>query len=194
MAQGSFSAQVSQWVRDTKERQVAVRDASVQSIIEIMQEPGPSRAMTAKAVASGTGLGKTKADGSRGVSKKAFGPISQPGGGGLLPVDTGFLRASLKVSIGEALPPIAETPDEGTFTWDPGEVSLALDGSKLSDTILAVYTAAYARRIEYGFKGKDSLGREYSQSGSRFVALAAQRWPQVVEQECAKAKASVASR
>lgn len=194
MAQGSFSAQVSQWVRETKERQVAVRDGAVQTIIEIMQEPGPSRAMTAKAVASGTGLGKTKADGSRGVSKKAFGPISRPGGGGLLPVDTGFLRASLKVSIGEALPPIAETPDEGTFTWDADEVRLTLDGSKLSDTVLAVYTAAYARRIEYGFKGKDSLGREYNQSGSRFVALAAQRWGQIVEQECAKAKASVASR
>lgn len=194
MAQGSFSAQVSQWVKETKERQVAVRDASVQAIVEIMQEPGPSRAMATKAVATGTGLGKTKKDGSRGVSKKAFGPVANPGGAGLLPVDTGFLRASLVVSIGETLPQLAETPKEGTFDWNPDEVRLSLDGSKLSDTVLAVYTAAYARRIEYGFKGKDSLGREYSQSGSRFVALAAQRWPQVVEQECAKAKASVASR
>lgn len=194
MAQRSFSATVSEWVRATKERQVAVRNASVQSIVEIMQEPGPSRASAASAIASGAGLGKTKKDGSKGVSKRAFGPISNPGGSGRLPVDTGFLRASLQVSIGETLPPLAETPKDGSFDWDADEVRLTLDGSELSDTVLAVYTAAYARRIEYGFKGRDSLGREYSQAGTRFVALAAQRWVQVVEAECAKAQASVASR
>ena len=135
-----------------------------------------------------------KKDGSRGVSKRAFGPVAASGGGGRLPVDTGFLRASLQVSIGETIPALVETPKEGSFSWDSGDVTLALEGAELSDTVIAVYTAAYARRIEYGFKGKDSLGREYSQAGTRFVALAAQRWPQVVEQECAKAKASVDSR
>lgn len=189
MSQGSFSAQVSAWVKETKDRAVAVRNGSTQAIIEIMQEPGPSRATAAAAVAAGAGLGKTKKDGSRGVSRRAFGPIASPGGSGRLPVDTGFLRASLQVSIGEALPQLVETPEEGSFEWDAGEVALVLEGSKMSDTVLAVYTAKYARRIEYGFKGKDKLGRTYSQAGTRFVALAAQRWPQVVEQECAKAKA-----
>lgn len=195
MAQGSFSAAVTAWVAETKERAVAVRNGSVQAIIEIMQEPGPSRARTAEAVASGAGLGKVKKDGSRGVSKRTYGPISSPGGEGRLPVDSGFLRASLEVSIGETLPPIKQPPEgEGNFTWDVDEVRLILEGAKLSDTITAAYTAAYARRIEYGFKGKDSLGRAYNQSGSRFVALAAQRWPQVVAQEAAKAQASVESR
>lgn len=194
MAQGSFSAQVSSWVKETKERAVAVRNGSTQAVIEIMQEPGPSRATAASAVSAGAGLGKVRKDGTRGNSKRAFGPISSPGGSGRLPVDTGFLRASLQVSIGEALPQLIDTPEEGSFSWDAGAVMLALDGAKLSDTVLAVYTAKYARRIEYGFRGKDKLGRTYNQAGTRFVALAAQRWPQIVAQECAKAQASVASR
>jgi len=191
MAQGSFSSAVTAWVRETKERAVAVRNGSTQAIIEIMQEPGPSRATTAAAVSTGAGLGKVKKDGSRGVSKRAFGPVAASGGAGRLPVDTGFLRASLQVSIGETIPALVETPNDGSFSWDSGEVTLALEGAELSDTVIAVYTAAYARRIEYGFKGKDEKGRTYNQAGTRFVALAAQRWPQVVAQECAKAQAAV---
>lgn len=190
MAAGSFTAQVEKWVSETKERALAVRNESVERVIAVAQEPGPSRARTASAIKAGAGLGKTKKNGSRGVSKRAFGPIANSGGAGNLPVDSGFLRASLVVSIGEALPAITKPPKEGVAkTWDASTVQLKLEGADLSDTITAAYTAAYARRIEYGFKGKDKLGREYNQSGSRFVALAAQQWQRIVSEVAAEAQA-----
>lgn len=189
MATGSFTAQIEKWVAETKERAVAVRNESTERIIEIMQEPGPSRAGMSAAVSAGAGLGKVKKDGSRGVSKRAFGPVAKMGGSGLMPFDTGFLRASLKVSLGETLPALVDPPTEGAApAWDAGQVELTLKGAELKDTITAAYTAKYARRIHYGFTGKDSLGRSYSQSGTMWVSLAAQRWQQVVAQVCTEAR------
>lgn len=187
---GTFSATVNAWVAKSQARMEAVHKGSVQSMIEIMQEPGPSRASTSRAVSSGRGLGKTKKDGSRGVSKRAFGPVSNPGGTGRLPLDTGFLRASLVVSIGDTLPPLKDSPKgDAAQAWDIGSVKLTIAGADITNTITAAYSAAYARRIEYGFSGKDSLGRTYSQGGARFVALAAQQWQAVVAAESAKAQA-----
>ena len=42
--------------------------------------------------------------------------------------------------------------------------------------------AAYARRIEYGFVGEDSLGREYNQKGRFFVRKNIKRAKQIVSQ------------
>jgi len=39
MAQGSFAAGVKEWVAETKERRLAVRNESAQRIVEIMQTP-----------------------------------------------------------------------------------------------------------------------------------------------------------
>jgi hypothetical protein len=186
---GSFEAQIDAWVRQTKERVQAVRDESTQRVIAAMQEPGPSRATVSKAISTGAGLGKTKKDGARGVSRRAFGPISNPGGAGNLPVDTGFLRASLVVGSAPLNAPVTTPPkDGGSATWDAAVVTLALNNADLSDVVEARYTAAYARRIEYGFTGTDSLGRSYSQRGTRFVALAAQQWPQIVAAVAAETK------
>lgn len=52
---------------------------------------------------------------------------------------------------------------------------------------MAVVQSTYANDIPVGYGAR-------GQAPDRWVALAAQRWPQVVEQECAKAKASVDSR
>ncbi len=148
MAQGSFSAQVSAWVRETKERQVAVHKGSAQAIVAVMQTPR--------------------------------------GAGGNLRVDTGFLRASLVATTGLTLPPTTAKPDGPTaFSYDAGPINLIINGADIKDPITVVYTANYARHREYGARG---------QAGDRWVALAAQRWPEVVKQECAKAQASVASR
>ena len=146
-----------------------------------MQEPGPSMATAAKAVTGGVGLGKAKKDGTRGVSKRAFGPITNPGGTGNLPVDSGFLRASLVVGIGTLNLPTTHPPENATgpFDWDEGQVNLVLSGAKMSDAIEARYTAVYARKAEYGGG---------SRRARRFVALAAQQWGSIVEQACAEAK------
>lgn len=193
MAQGPFSAGVSAWVAQTKERMDAVRKESAQRVVEIMQTPGPSVATVKKAISAGAGLGRIKKNGDRGVSKKAFGPIPNPGGTGNLPVDSGFLRASLMGVIGEGTFTATEPPKDGSgFSYDAGQINLVIAGSKLTDTITVAYTAAYARRMEYGFKGTDSLGRKYNQPGRAFVRLAAQQWGRVVQEVSAEAQTRAA--
>lgn len=150
--QKSFSAQVSEWARETKERQIAVRNEAAQRVIAIMQTP--------------------------------------VGQGGNLPLDTGFLRASLMAAIGSANFEIKPEPaSDGPVPYDAGQISLVISNAQLSDQIEAVYTAKYARRMEYGFVGKDSLGRTYNQTGRRFVALAAQQWTRIVSEVATEAKA-----
>ena len=150
MPQGSFSAQVNDWVKGSKARMVAVRNEAAQRTIEIMQTP---------------------------VAK-----------GGNLPVDTGFLRASLKAAIGTANFQEIENDASASLTYNPEDISLIISGADISDTIEAVYTAKYARRMNYGFSGEDSLGRVYNQAPRLFVDLAAQQWPQIVDQVAREAE------
>lgn len=147
MAQGSFSATVSEWVAKTKQRQEAVYKGSAQTIVSYMQ--------TTRAA------------------------------GGNLRVDTGFLRASLIATTG-TIPAVTFKP-EGVdrFYYDAGPINLVISGAAITDPIIVAYTANYARPREYGARG---------QPGDRWVGLAAQLWVGVVEAECAKAQASVASR
>ena len=98
------------------------------------------------------------------------------------PVDTGFLRNSFNITL-NALPSIGDTGIglEG--------ISGAIAGIKLTDTVYLNFTASYAMRLEYGFEGKDSLGRLYNQSGRFWVRGAAQNWNTYVEQAFRKAGA-----
>ena len=100
--------------------------------------------------------------------------------GGRMPVDTNTLRDSLESSIaggasgeGESshilVAPLMEGGDVATFTW----------------------TAEYARRVNNGFTGADSLGRNYSQVGAHFVEGAVDQWPAIVRASIRKAKARV---
>ena len=102
------------------------------------------------------------------------------GNGGRMPVITNNLRGSLESSIaggasgkGEKshilVAPLMKGGDLATFTW----------------------TAAYARRVNNGFTGADSLGRNYSQAGAHFVEGAVDQWPAIVRASIAKAKARV---
>lgn len=106
--------------------------------------------------------------------------------GGNLRVETGYLRSSLVATTSDTLPAVTFKPDGiDAFPYDAGPISLVINGAEISEPITVVYTANYARPREYGARG---------QPADRWVALAAQRWPQVVEQQCAKARASVQSR
>lgn len=142
MPQRSFSAQVSAWVAETKERVVAVRNEAAQRTVELMQTP----------VAAG----------------------------GNLPVDTGFMRASLRALIGIALPGETYRPDgPGHYGYDESAVNLVIASAQLSDTITVAYSANYALFVEMGGRGRPAR---------RFVALAAQNWPSIVEQVCVEAR------
>lgn len=143
MAQGAFSAKISSWVKETRERRDAVYRGSAQRIVEIMQTPRAE--------------------------------------GGNLRVRDGFLRASLVATTSGALPVQTFKPAEGVpYAYDAAAINLVIAGAEINEPITAVYTANYARPREYGARG---------QAGDRWVALASQRWPQVVEQECAEARA-----
>lgn len=158
----SFDAQVDDWVRKTEARMLAVFRESAQRIILEMQKVGPS--------------------------------VKNPGGGagGAMPVDTGFLRASLMTTLNNPDTTVKFKDDAiGAYVWQEGSVQLVILAARIGDSIYAVYTASYARRMEYGFSGTDSLGRTYNQSGYGFVRLAAQKWKQVVEEVVRDAKARV---
>ncbi len=143
MAQGSFSAAVSAFVKETKARQEAVFKESVQRVVEVMQTP---------------------------VAK-----------GGNMPIDTGFLRASLLAVIGDQLPVTRDAPAAGgRFEYTGDQVNLVIATADLNDTITVAYTANYARHVEYGARGRP---------GRRFVFLAAQQWPRIVEEVAREAQA-----
>lgn len=90
----------------------------------------------------------------RGIAEEALGRVKE-----LTPVKTGYLRANFV----DVLNPI-EIPSP---TASP-PVGLAISRAKIGDTIYIVNPVRYARRIEYGFVGRDSLGRLYNQKG-RFM-------------------------
>lgn len=112
------------------------------------------------------------------------------------PVVDGFLRASLLAST-SAMPlidPKANNSEGASVADNDGQIALVIAGAVLGQTIYAGFTAAYARRIEYGFKGEDSLGRTYNQEGVGMVRLAAQEWANIVARNSAIAKARVEAR
>jgi hypothetical protein len=180
MASQSFAGQIAEWAKNVKGATEAIFKESAQEVVSVMQEPGPSAATTKKAIAIGAGLGKIKADGSRGNSKKAFGPVHS-GGSGNIPVDTGFLRASLLAST-SSMPLIEASahPEEGkSYAYNEGEIEAVISGAEIGETLYFGYTAAYARAAEYGYK---------SRAPRRFVALAAQRWQEIVDQKASELK------
>ncbi|MBO0141505.1 hypothetical protein JZX87_10055 [Agrobacterium sp. Ap1] len=77
----------------------------------------------------------------------------------------------------------------GTFA-NTGEDSyiVTLAGLKLGDVARFAWTAPYARRLELGFTGTDSLGRNYAHPGNHFVGAAAAQFPQRVAYWSAKVK------
>lgn len=95
--------------------------------------------------------------------------------GGRLPHKTGNLMRSLLAST-SAMPTVSTGPFQGQ---DVGLVIAQLD---LGQVLYIGYQANYARRLNYGFKGADSLGRVYNHEGFNFVEDAQKRWPNYVKE------------
>lgn len=93
--------------------------------------------------------------------------------GGNVPVDTGNLYRSLVAST-SGLPPTSNQRSAGS------NATAVIATLSPSQTIWFGYTAEYARRMELGFVGADSLGRVYNQQGNYFVQRAIAMWPQIV--------------
>lgn len=101
--------------------------------------------------------------------------------GGKMPVDTGFLRNSFQAQLNDnqftALNPKTDTE----VNYNPSAVSLIINKMELGDILYFAFTAEYARRLEYGFHGKDSLGRRYHNPPMAFVRSYAAWWQLYVD-------------
>lgn len=84
----------------------------------------------------------------------------------LTPVKTGFLRANWIVT---------------THLSDQSDLAAALVDTKIGETIYIVNHVVYARRVEYGFVGTDSLGRHYNQQGHHMVQQTMAELPQIIK-------------
>lgn len=132
----TFEAQVSSWVRKSDRLMTDVFKMSSQDAISEMQEVGPS---VANPDSSGTGR---------------------------MPVDRGFLRASLQAAL-NSLPvhSMVFRPPTGNAVYDPSPVALVIASAKGGDTIFATYGMEYAPAME----------EKYA-----FVRLTAQNWQAIV--------------
>jgi len=95
--------------------------------------------------------------------------------GGQTPILTGNLRNSVTISTG-GMPSVGgkdlrytrqEYSGMGPSIAAAGQASIS-------------YRAIYARRVNYGFVGEDSLGRFYNQAGYGFHESAIAQWPTVL--------------
>lgn len=89
------------------------------------------------------------------------------------PIDTGNLRDSLVVHInGQGDVTTVTGPNRSG-----GEQSISnIMNMKLGDRASFVYHATYARRLNYGFVGADSLGRVYNQAGRFWIEAVGSRY------------------
>ena len=113
-------------------------------------------------------------------TKRVIAEMQKPvGSGGNMPVDTGFLRASLQATINTPGGSISYRPQGSAFAYDGSKVVLTLARAKIGDTVFAVYGANYAPHVEYGANGRAGYG---------FVRLAAQQWQGIVNRVVVEAK------
>ncbi|MDX3973293.1 hypothetical protein [Shinella sp.] len=111
-----------------------------------------------------------------------------------VPVQDGFLRASLVVLVNQPPPKAEKSQEDGMGPFTDAYMQLQIASAVSGDRIVAAYTMEYARRLEYGFTGVDSIGRSYNQPPVGWTRLAAQQWKTFVREATAEAKARVASR
>ena len=61
-----------------------------------------------------------------------------------------------------------------------GDAGAAIAMAQIGDFIHLGFQAGYSKRVNFGFVGQDSLGRNYNQEGAHFVEYAATQWPVMV--------------
>lgn len=98
---------------------------------------------------------------------------------GRIPVLEGVLRESLVTGKNGA-------------GWVKGSTSYLAVATNLQmgDVIQMYWDTPYGPRIEFGFRGTDSLGRTYRQAGRLFVTTAAKRWQEFVNKRAAEVRNS----
>ena len=82
--------------------------------------------------------------------------------------------------------PVAEADLINSLSADGGSTGadayvVAIAGYEIGDNMRFIWTAEHAARINSGFTGTDSLGRQYDQPGRFFVDRNAERFHEFVE-------------
>lgn len=95
-----------------------------------------------------------------------------------MPVRDGFLRNSTVAGVGSL----------ASATSDPALVFATM---KVGQTVFAGWSAKYALRMEYGFFGADSLGRQYAQQGNGFLRAQTQNWTFIVAEVTEEVKKAI---
>lgn len=120
--------------------------------------------------------------------------------GGRVPHDTGNLSRSVQIGIASI------QQGEKDKEYVAQDLGIAAANLKLGDKAYIGYQANYAKRMNYGFVGVDSLGRNYSAetpvgptgyrnaSGFGFAEAASAKWPSIVRAEALKISVSKAPR
>lgn len=98
-----------------------------------------------------------------------------------VPVDTGFLRASVRAAI-DSMPPIeagSRPVDGGAYNYTGAQITGVISGAELGQTIFVGYTAGYAGFVEYGTS---------RMAPRAFVGRAAEQWSITVSQVAGELK------
>ncbi len=95
------------------------------------------------------------------------------------PVDTGYLQASWLAGLND--PPTGVGGSGGAEEMNAVAATLTI-----GDIYYAVNTAVYAARIEWGFVGKDKLGRVYNQAGRGWVRAVVARAQEIADAAAAR--------
>lgn len=106
------------------------------------------------------------------------------------PIDTGFLRSSLTLGRNGAVPS-GPNAEYGSVQNDVQALDV-IGQLELGDRVTMVYNATYARRVEYGFVGYDSLGRYYNQAGRYWITAAGKRYVSIMRAAASRLRNSTA--
>lgn len=126
-----------------------------------------------------------------GAALRLMGEITQNLSIGAPGVVTGFLRGSLMASTSYI--PLwgdKEQPEGGGVPL-VASYEAAIMAARIDQIVWIGLGAAYARRLEFGFVGKDALGRSFNQSGFGFVAKAVKKLPRFIEEAAADARRAI---
>lgn len=96
----------------------------------------------------------------------------------LVPIDTGFLRASLRASTTD-MPLLTRENPGGPVPDDMAEIVLVIAGAEAGDVLYLGYTANYAAHVHYGANGRP---------GRPWVSMVAQRWEAIVATKAAEVR------
>lgn len=99
-----------------------------------------------------------------------------------IPRDTGFARASIRASDSSMpqIDPGSHGEKGKTYTYDPGQITVAIASLELGGAVYVGWTASYVPFLELGHSKQAPTG---------FVGLAAEAWPVTVNQVVQELKA-----